>query len=75
MAVDMEIIVFWDVTLCSLVRSPTLKVEAASSSEMLETFYQIIRRQMPDGSNLHILDRLRKTTEKVSRYWRLLEKW
>jgi hypothetical protein len=66
----MEMTVFWDGALCSLVevyrrfRGPcclhhqgdecALMMEAASTTEMSVNFYQTTRRNIPEDSHLHV---------------------
>lgn len=38
----------------SIFRSSTLKIQAASSSEMLVSFYRTTQQQMPEETNFHI---------------------
>jgi hypothetical protein len=45
------IAVFWDEWLAAL------KMEAESTSEMSENFYQTARRNNPDDSDLHCMNR------------------
>jgi hypothetical protein len=60
LSVITKMAVFWVVAPCSLVevyqrfRGPcSMMMEAVSTSEMLETFYQTTRRYNPEDSHLH----------------------
>jgi hypothetical protein len=48
-AACVKMIILWDVVLCSLV---ALMMEAVSTSETSENFYQITQRRIPEDSQL-----------------------